>query len=421
MGRHSSARGLGGCFEQYIAAAAFALLASIQGCGGGGDGGGSSSAAAAPAAIPVAAAGQNVQPIVVDPGPAGTVNLAFTSVTLCAPGSANCATIDHVLVDTGSTGLRIISSLLPASLALPPQTDAGGNPVAECAQFANGFTWGPVKLADLKIAGEQASRLPIQVIDPNFSTVPSLCARTGVPNNTVQALSANGILGLGLFLQDCGNACAQSTQPGFYYACPASGCRQTTLAEAAQVQHPVSMFAVNNNGVIIQLSSVPEAGAARASGALVFGINTQANNRLGTATVVAVDPGTGYFTTWYNGTAYPHSIMDSGSNAFFFQDSGIAVCSSSSLTPGFYCPAVTKSASATIQGLDGASATVSFSVANAASLVTNNPDFTAFNNLGGPTATVFDWGLPFFFGRNVFTAIEGQTTPGGPTGPYLAF
>ena len=32
----------------------------------------------------------------------------------------------------------------------------------------------------------------------------------------------------------------------------------------------------------------------------------------------------------------------------------------------------------------------------------------------------FALGIPFFFGRNVFTAIEGQTTPGG-TGPYFAY
>jgi hypothetical protein len=40
---------------------------------------------------------------------------------------------------------------------------------------------------------------------------------------------------------------------------------------------------------------------------------------------------------------------------------------------------------------------------------------------GEPTLDAsFDWGLPFFFGRTVFTAIEGMSTPGG-TGPYFAF
>jgi hypothetical protein len=32
----------------------------------------------------------------------------------------------------------------------------------------------------------------------------------------------------------------------------------------------------------------------------------------------------------------------------------------------------------------------------------------------------FDWGLPFYFGRAIFTAIEGKPTAGGP-GPYFAF
>jgi hypothetical protein len=32
----------------------------------------------------------------------------------------------------------------------------------------------------------------------------------------------------------------------------------------------------------------------------------------------------------------------------------------------------------------------------------------------------FDWGLPFFYGRTVYTAIESQATPAG-VGPYFAF
>jgi hypothetical protein len=40
--------------------------------------------------------------------------------------------------------------------------------------------------------------------------------------------------------------------------------------------------------------------------------------------------------------------------------------------------------------------------------------------VGGPNPGAFDWGLPFFFGRQVFTAIEGASTPGG-SGPYFAF
>jgi hypothetical protein len=47
---------------------------------------------------------------------------------------------------------------------------------------------------------------------------------------------------------------------------------------------------------------------------------------------------------------------------------------------------------------------------------------TAFSNLAGPSIgpTNFDWGLPFFFGRSVYTAIEGRSTSAG-FGPYVAF
>ena len=45
---------------------------------------------------------------------------------------------------------------------------------------------------------------------------------------------------------------------------------------------------------------------------------------------------------------------------------------------------------------------------------------TAFSTLGGPQTGNFDFGLSFFYGKNMFTAIEGATTPIG-SGPYYAF
>jgi hypothetical protein len=52
----------------------------------------------------------------------------------------------------------------------------------------------------------------------------------------------------------------------------------------------------------------------------------------------------------------------------------------------------------------------------------SNVTYEAFSNLGGPSpvSNSFDWGLPFFYGRNVFVAIEGQTTSAG-MGPFVAF
>ena len=62
--------------------------------------------------------------------------------------------------------------------------------------------------------------------------------------------------------------------------------------------------------------------------------------------------------------------------------------------------------------------TVNFSIADAES--TFNTTDSVYPDLGGPASGFFDWGLPFFFGRNVFVALEGASTPGG-TGPYWAY
>ena len=105
----------------------------------------------------------NTQAIVVNAGPANDYfNGAFTSVMLCAPGTNTCQTISGILVDTGSSGLRVLSSAL--TLPLPQQTGSGGAPVAECGEFTDGFTWGPVQMADITLGGEQAKNTPVQVI-----------------------------------------------------------------------------------------------------------------------------------------------------------------------------------------------------------------------------------------------------------------
>jgi hypothetical protein len=391
---------------------ALMLPLCLGGCGGGGGGGSSSPSQPA----------QNVQPVTVDGGPANIPNLVFTSVTVCAPGSSsNCQTIDHVQVDTGSTGLRIIGSVLSPTLSLPQQVDQNGNALAECAQFVDGYSWGAVRVADIRIAGERASSTAIQVIgDASFPTVPLSCSSSGPPENTVQAFGANGVLGVGVFLQDCGSACAQAAIPGTYYVCPGANCQATLAPLAKQLPNPVALFSSDNNGVVLQLPSVAAMGAATANGSLIFGIGTQTDNGLGSATVLGVDPGTGDIVTTFNNQTYTNSYIDAGSSVLFFGTNIYPRCTG--IANGFYCPPTTQNLSAMLHGTGNATSMVSFSVANADQVFTANPSFNAFNDLaapGGDTNT-FAWGLPFFFGRNVYTGIEGRSSPGG-TGPYVAF
>jgi hypothetical protein len=352
------------------------------------------------------------------------VNGIFTTVTICVPGTSSCQAIGNVLVDTGSAGLRILSSAGGGALTLtlPQQNDTSGNAISECNEFEDGYTYGPVRTADIKISGEQASSAAIQVIgDAAFSAIPASCVNTGLTSeNTLQSLGANGVLGIGPYLQDCGSGCVTSinNNSDIYYSCPSSGCQDVVLSLAKQVQNPISLFTTDNNGAVIELPAIADGGANTVSGSMVFGIGTQSNNALGSATVFPADI-YGNMATSYGGTVYP-SFLDTGSNAIYFLDESITqipVCSDS----GFYCPSSTTSISVTNQGDSGSpSQGVSFNVANADALSFN---FTSFNDLAapwGPPPEYFDFGLPFFFGRNVYTAIEGTNTPGG-SGPYFAY
>ena len=411
---------MGGPVSRLALVAMAAGLLAVAGCGGGGSsnavnnsgGGGGGGGATA-----------NSQAISVNFGPTGNyVNGIFTNVTVCVPGTATCQTIP-VLVDTGSSGLRLLASGTAGgqlTLTLPQENASTGSPLVECAQFADGFTWGPMKMADIQLAGETASSVPIQVIDTSTFNIPASCSNTGPAENTLSNLGTYGLLGVGVFRQDCGSGC---TAPGFhaYFSCAsASTCTEVGATLMQQAQNLVWMFSSSdNNGVVIELPHVAATGAATAAGTLTFGIGTQSNNALGSATVMTTAPD-GTLSTTFGSTTYTETFIDSGSNGYFLLTSGLTnlpLCPDGS---GFYCPTATAPFSATNHGANGASSVVNFSVANEQTLFSTNN--AALNDLGGDNSPppAFDWGLPFFFGRTVFTGIEGQSSPGG-TGPYLAY
>jgi len=398
----------------------------------------------------------NVIPIVVDAGPPGLqftyVNGGFASVTLCVPGTTNCQTIDHMLVDTGSSGVRVVDSVL--TLSLPKETDSNGNQIGQCTAFSDGSAWGYVARATIQMAGEQATSVPnsnaqgvpVQVIGKSvLPNVPQSCSNNVKLEETVQDLGANGILGVGLFEQDCGSYCATTVDPNypFYYSCSNGTCTQAMLSVANQVQNPVWLFPQDNNGVLIQLPSVPQGtGAVNPTGSLIFGIDTQTDNALGNATTFYTTTADGSFQqVQFNGTNYNDncssnnnngncSYVDSGSNAFFVVNAGtLGVLQCSGGNSGFYCQNPTKNFNATNVGANNASGQVSFSIGDADNLFNNNPNSTAFVELGGPsdmgggkTGLGFDYGLPFFYGRTpgVFTVIENQSTSKGK-GPAWAY
>ena len=389
--------------------------------------------------------GPNVVTLNVDGGPVpGQVhgNGAFTSVTICNHNSTtSCQTVDGILVDTGSYGLRILKSQIPF-LNLSPETDPLGNTLENCAKFPDGsFLWGAVAQADVYMGGEAATSatgMPIQLIGSTPSIVPEGCSSSGVfSTNTAQLLGANGILGIGPEPTDCTlsgvNYCDgtnQPTPPDVYYLCPSTGCNITDspalISALLRVANPVPLFPSDRNGVIIQLPSItgPQTSVM---GTMTFGIGTESNNSFAATTVITLDAHN-LFTTVFDGQNITSSVIASGSDAILFPDS-LPACS---VHTDFYCPASTANLTATMQGATQGSSAVNFNVDNADALFSSNGQDAVLGTLGGPvpnsslcqgsTPCAFVWGLPFFYGRTVFEAIDGQSPIfGTPNAPWWAF
>ena len=351
-------------------------------------------------------------------------NKPCVSVTICSPGSTDCLTINDILLDTGSYGLRIFKSLL-TGLSLT-QVASGSGSLTECIQYADGSAdWGPVQIADVVLGNESAVRVPIQVIDSTFGTVPRSC---GTLDSNPSAAGFNGIMGVGLLNQDCGSQCTSVANNGMYYSCNGSKCSATTVTLSNQVKNPVSLLPLDNNGIVVQLPVVPLGGVNSVDGDLIIGIGTRSNNVPSVVTTYPADPNPANLLTTYgdfitifdNNTtnnSFNESFIDSGSNGLFFDQGSInpiTICDTD-----WFCASPTLDLSATTEGYTGSpSGTVSFQIGDTDALLKTSNN--VFIELGGPEPDGFDWGLPFFLGRIVYVGIEGKTSSLG-TGPYWAY
>jgi hypothetical protein len=360
--------------------------------------------------------GLNVLAIAIDPSSAAVCRFAnelCTQVTICQPTTSNCQTITDILVDTGSSGLRIFTSALTIPL---PSSNIG-----ECMYFGGGTDWGRIQIADIILGAEPAVMVPIQVIDPTFAgqytstgqPASNICGIAGVDSSPAQA-GFNGILGIGVFPFD----------GGIYYNCSPLPCTAVAVPLSQLVQNPVGLLPVDNNGVIIALPSVPSSGLPSLTGSLILGIGTRSNNQPSGVTVLPTDS-SGQIVTHFNPSpgisTQEAGIIDSGSAVFFFSDASLSL----PLCPGglsfLYCPASPVTFSAVNTDLSGIpSSSVNFQIANPSALLSSGN--AVINNVGGPAVFTgtFDWGLPFFFGRTVYVGLGGKPSVLG-TGPFFAY
>jgi len=372
----------------------------------------------------------NVAPLVVDGfpcaaggtvGAANNANVPYTTVKICAPGSTtNCQIIDHVTVDTGSTGLRIAASALKASLqpgsGLPAV--AGGSAstsLAECEIYVSSFVYGPVVSADVYIAGKLVKNANMQVFGSPGYSVPDDCSNQGgIETDTTQSFDGNGLIGVSFDLLD------QSE----YFDCQSSDSTQCTVNNTYQgLPNLVSQFSSDNNGVVLSLPPVSAAGSSIPSvGTLTFGISTQANNTPAASTMaIANDPIMGTFAAQVGGTWY-QAYIDSGTFVMFFNDTAdpnLTACASTDNNAGLYCPATIQNIPITFANTGSTTpiGTITYQVGNAD--VINTPTAMVFSNIAGPiaasstlNATTMAFGLSAFFGHNMYFLFDSMTAPG---------
>ena len=398
-------------------------------------------------------------------------NGLFTTVTVCTPGTTTCVPVTNVLVDTASVGLRILSTPLNG-LTLPTIAgDTSGDVLQECYAYGDlTYTWGPVQLATVQIAGETAvqvpggaanSGVPIQVITAG-GTAPSgaACTSSGgvayTSSNTPALLGANGILGVGNTPQDCGADCAAASSSQELYlvgVCSSnSNCGYASAVPVTQqLWNPVAAFSASptgssdSNGLVVTLNSVGAGGAASGAGTLTFGIGTQTcsgspqgctTNSITSQTIYELDQNQNFPTTSFNGVPYTSAgFLDTGSNSLFVSDpetlssvTGTSTIDCADTDDAYYCPSFPLSLTFYNTNAGGIATPLTVSIANADSLFSECTSCQVFSNLGGPSGGTgpstdyFDFGLPFFFGNTVFIGIQGTSVNNvTSTNGYVAF
>lgn len=378
------------------------------------------------------------------------VNRPMVSVKVCLPGSTSqCTTISNIILDSGSTGLRIMKSAVTLSLphvSVPAQVSQnlpGGSLLAECYPFVTSNAWGTVHAADLYLGGEPAlASASLHLMDSTFGNGPPLNAGTGVGSGcatngfdllTMSNLRANGILGV-LPMQYDNKPAGNLAPANEYWACvPGGNC---TLLEGTVpglaprvskgalqlVANPVFSLPADNNGLIFQFPAVPDTGAVSAEGTLLLGIGTAGNNQVPSGmTLLAFDP-FARVTVSYNQQIMgaPGAVpIDTGNPVTDFSASALAepLCTLSGIQT-LLCPFTTKSfpvGLGSIQSLSTNRLSSSLLVGNAQSLLVSSGN-RLFNNLVNDSSFPA-LGLPFFLGKTVYMAFPSATYPYG----YVAF
>ncbi len=183
--------------------------------------------------------------------------------------------------------------------------------------------------------------------------------------------------------------------------------------------NPVSRLPVHDNGIVVDLPSPPGGGSEEVVGMLTFGVGTADNNRLEASGIVRLDAH-GRFTTVFDGRSFPASTIDSGTETYVLDDDRLPRCEGMAWA---YCAEPERQFGADMLGQGGTRANMRLTIGDYKAR--RDRRFGASDDVAEaaqPQSAAFTWGAPFFLGRRVFLALEGESVPGasGVFGPFYA-
>jgi hypothetical protein len=166
------------------------------------------------------------------------------------------------------------------------------------------------------------------------------------------------------------------------------------------VWNPVALFPTDNNGVVFNIPAIPAGGAVNVQGSLYFGIGTESNNQLGSATLYDF-PLTAYLSTGSYGAGFDSGTPDFGllnNGVFGFPTCGV-----------IYCPASPTALSVEIAGANGESTILDVVAADITPEL--NQGMTADYMYIGPShsGNSVTLGFSFFYGRRILYNWGGTT------------
>ncbi len=374
----------------------------------------------------------NVVPLSVDSGYNGAAfNRPFITLTVCQPGTTTCQTIDHIIVDTGSTGLRINQSALNLSL---PSIEYNSLSLYQCMQYGGGYGFGPAVTANVKIGGESAYNIPMQIFIDNEeeqSLVPTSCT-SGTSFADFNAMGAHGIIGVNPY----SNPDNTYTAGGVYTCTSDLDCTEVSNPDAIPTKlniNPVAAFSQDNNGLILSLPNISTPTNGPVVGTITFGLDTESNNTVSsTVTTVLGDPTATWPVGFFRSTTEnieTRAIFDSGTPTLDFYSATMAKCTESAWV-AFYCPEPSPQAwASTINNYSGGAQTaISNSIVNYELIYPTGqgPSIVPYiGEIANPLDDITIYGLPYFFGKSIYLGLKGDSESGVETplgkGPSWGF